>query len=311
MITIGLGSSLVRGASPRAGFDFTAGTMPPGARLTRASIGSRFDTAGVMRIEAADVPRFDHDPATGALRGLLIEPQRTNDVTRSTAPDSAAWARSGGIAITAGAIAAPDGASVAAVVADTNEAYNSVSQIFGELASRTLSVFVAKDNVSRASRFPILRASAGTSDLAIDTATGSWSISGAAFAGEVRDHGTYWRIALQFATCDRVTLYPAVGAGPGWSNAPGTTGSVTVWGFQAEQGAGATSYIPTDAAAANRAADVLSLDWRRWGAADGPIRLRYIFDDGSVQESTAEVIDGATTVPTDLARSWLRRVERR
>jgi hypothetical protein len=46
--------------------------------FTRASSGTYVDSAGVIQTAATDVPRFDHNPTTGASLGLLVEEQRSN-----------------------------------------------------------------------------------------------------------------------------------------------------------------------------------------------------------------------------------------
>jgi hypothetical protein len=49
--------------------------------FTRGSSGTYTDENGIIRTAANNVPRFDHDPATGESLGLLIEESRTNIVT--------------------------------------------------------------------------------------------------------------------------------------------------------------------------------------------------------------------------------------
>lgn len=46
--------------------------------FTRASAATRINSAGVMESVAANVPRIDYDPVTLAVRGILLEEQRTN-----------------------------------------------------------------------------------------------------------------------------------------------------------------------------------------------------------------------------------------
>lgn len=48
--------------------------------IARASNAWRFNASGVLEQIGADIARLDHDPATLARRGLLIEPQATNFV---------------------------------------------------------------------------------------------------------------------------------------------------------------------------------------------------------------------------------------
>lgn len=76
---------------PALSLDFAAGRYAPGTFgdlvvFTRGSAASYFDAAGGLQSAAADAPRFDHDPATGAPLGLLIEESRTNVLLGSDAP---------------------------------------------------------------------------------------------------------------------------------------------------------------------------------------------------------------------------------
>jgi hypothetical protein len=52
--------------------------------FTRASDGTFTDSAGVIQTAATDVPRFDHNPTTGESLGLLVEEQRTNSIRNNT-----------------------------------------------------------------------------------------------------------------------------------------------------------------------------------------------------------------------------------
>ena len=52
--------------------------------FTRASGATYFDSAGVMQTAGNGVARFDHDPITGESLGFLIEEQRTNSIRNNT-----------------------------------------------------------------------------------------------------------------------------------------------------------------------------------------------------------------------------------
>ena len=54
------------------------GTMPPGVTFTRASTATYFDASGTLQTATTNAPRWDYDPVTLALKGLLIEEARTN-----------------------------------------------------------------------------------------------------------------------------------------------------------------------------------------------------------------------------------------
>jgi len=68
---------------PALVLDFTQGTLPSPLAFTRNSPATYFDENGVLKTAAANTPRFDYDPTTGMLRGLLIEEHRTNLLTHS------------------------------------------------------------------------------------------------------------------------------------------------------------------------------------------------------------------------------------
>ena len=72
-------ASLTAGAGEALDLDFMQpGTLPAGMTFTRASVATYFDSAGVMQTAATGVARWEYDPVTHVLRGLLIEEQRIN-----------------------------------------------------------------------------------------------------------------------------------------------------------------------------------------------------------------------------------------
>jgi len=52
--------------------------------ITRASSGTFVGSDGVLRTAATNEPRFDHNPLTGESLGLLVEEARTNSITNNT-----------------------------------------------------------------------------------------------------------------------------------------------------------------------------------------------------------------------------------
>ena len=52
--------------------------------FTRASTATYFDATGTLQSAAIDAPRFDYDPDTLAARGFLIEEARTNGIRNNT-----------------------------------------------------------------------------------------------------------------------------------------------------------------------------------------------------------------------------------
>lgn len=60
------------------------GSLDSRIAFTRASTGTYIDVAGVMQTAAINTPRWDYDPVTHVLRGLLMEEARTNVLLNST-----------------------------------------------------------------------------------------------------------------------------------------------------------------------------------------------------------------------------------
>lgn len=58
-------------------------TTLPGLTFSRASAATRINAAGDMESVGANVMRYDHDPVTGAPRGVLLERSRTNFLSNS------------------------------------------------------------------------------------------------------------------------------------------------------------------------------------------------------------------------------------
>ena len=70
---------------PTLTLDFTVpGTLPSGVVFARASTATYFDSTGTMQTAATNAPRWDYDPVTLGLKGLLIEEARTNSARNST-----------------------------------------------------------------------------------------------------------------------------------------------------------------------------------------------------------------------------------
>jgi hypothetical protein len=59
------------------------GTLPPGVAFTRATTGTYFDATGTLQTAAINAPRWDYNPNTLALNGILIEEARTNVLLNS------------------------------------------------------------------------------------------------------------------------------------------------------------------------------------------------------------------------------------
>ena len=208
--------------------------------------------------------------------GLLVEEARTNSVSRSQTFASANWNQTN-LAATDNATAAPDGTTTAAsLIPDTTPI--SVHRVFnGELGSLTTTAasysFYAKANGYNQ---VLIRENATTGSSVGFTLSGA----GSATAGSGSGGGTWSNIAITALANDwyycRATLSFGAGTGQRMSLAvadggytsgdansyvwtPNGTSGVYLWGAQLEDGAFATSYIPTTTASVTRAADVVTV----------------------------------------------------
>lgn len=290
-----------RRGSSSININFESGTLPPGVTFSRSSTGTYFDSAGAMQTAAANTARFDCDPSTLSLRGILIEPQRTNYLTYSAMPQTnwslynATKASSGDTYLSA----LTDGAT-----ATSTYSYgviyppNNYGQVSGETYARTVFVKAGTSgSISFYAGFSYIITGSLSGTLAVTTnSDGNTNLSltktGASSGYIIKD---------VFLSGKTQTAYMVrVGA-----NASSST--INVYGAQFEKvGSGeraeATSFIPTTSAAVTRAADQLVFT-----VPSGISTLRYTFDDNSTQD--VSVSSGTYTVPTTLNRAWIKRIQ--
>jgi hypothetical protein len=279
----------------------------PAITFTRASNATYFDANGVLQTAANDVPRFDHDPATGASRGLLIEESRTNLLERSAEFDDAYWstidatvvanaATSPASTLTADRVH-PSGNSAASVFfrnvsASASTAYS--ASVFVKAAGKTFGFLQINFNQSstpiRAFAFTIdlSNGTLGTQQDLVSTTTGVTAAATSVGSG-------WYRIAMSFTTTaltDEVAFLagPCNAANSRTVTANGTDG-IFAWGAQLEAGAFPTSYIPTTSAAATRSAD---------SAVVTPISSFYNQAEGTIFSDTRRVAEGSGGFPAPL-----------
>ena len=248
----------------------------PAIKFERASNATFFDASGVLQTASNNVPRFDHDPATGASRGLLIEESRTNLLQRSEEFDNAYWTTDAA-SITANAALAPSGTTVAdKLVEDATNAQHRVRRTAithaGAASTVVATAFVKADERSRLQiDVYAIAGSDGTGGRALfnvgDGTVGSFSGisvgSGSAGTGSVSitNVGNGWyRCAMVMTPAAGITptsnqVYFALHNGTSSTYTGDGTSGLYIWGMQLEAGTFPTSYIPTTTADATRSAD--------------------------------------------------------
>lgn len=239
--------------------------------FTRASTATYWDSAGVLQTAASGAARIDYDPATLAIRGLLVEPQSTNLLLQSQDISAASYTRLNLVTTSyTDVLLAPDGTLTmdAMMESTTPTVYHGLHQTITKAASAityAYSVFV------RDKGRPLVMAiqnTAATSGVfaRFNPATGAVTSTAAAFgtgftAGAMTAEalgGGLYRVTLTATSDTATTLKVEISLHNGTTNTytgNGTSG-VYLWGQQLEAGEYATSYIPTTTAQVTRLTDM-------------------------------------------------------
>jgi hypothetical protein len=242
----------------------------PNIDFERLSGATYFDADGVLQTAANDVPRFDHDPATGASSlGLLIEEARTNSIRNSQGGGSTNGViGSGGVLPTNWQAFVASGISHEVVASGTSNglAYvdlklsgTSTASGFIQIYPESLTQVVASSGQSWTASMYLAVVAGSTGNITDPRISVVGRDSGATLlentnlsvtlTGTLARHGV--SRALTNASTVRVSMQ-FLG-----TVADGATIDITlrIAAPQLELGAFPTSYIPTTSAAATRSAD--------------------------------------------------------
>jgi hypothetical protein len=236
---------------PSLSLDFlTPDSLDPRINFTRASSATYTDASGTIQSAAVNVPRWDYDPTTHALRGLLIEEARTNLLNWTGDLNNAVWSKFNNIAaapITAANQAtAPDGTLTAARITypavSGAGAYSCQYQgITGTATPYTVSIW--------------LRGSVGGEQTYIEiTDNTSYYVSPRLTLT------TQWqRFSVTSPALTTTAWYFIIGTDLRGAQTSTPAQSIYAWGGQMEVGGFPTSYIPTTSVAVTRAVDAATI----------------------------------------------------
>ena len=203
----------------------------PTPAFTRSSTATFVGSNGLIQSAIIDAPRFDHDPATGVCKGLLIEESRTNLIATSV-PGTNWTSGTGAHTVTQNSTdvgVSPDGSLPTKVVCATSGNYQiSFAAVTG--TQYTASIYARVLSGTGPIRVGGIVAGAFSSD----TATSQWA--------------RYSKTDISATTGTRFLQLSMV-AGE----------TIYLWGAQLEAGAFPLSYIPTTSGTAARSADVCSI----------------------------------------------------
>jgi len=238
--------------------------LDPRITFTRGSIGTYFGSDGLMRTAGVNEPRFDHDPITGQSLGLLIEKSRSNLVAYSDAITTSnlyAGVSSTLIQVTTTTpisglvIATKVFLNIGANAGNSQNGFNFGTFSLTNSTTYTQSIFV---KASGSSVFR-LRSNVTGQVFDIPIAGPTPTPTGTITSCTVTPYPDGWsRISWTFTS---TTSTPG-NRGDHWAMKPnvadGSSGFL-VTGAQVEEGAFATSYIPTVASTVTRSADNASM----------------------------------------------------
>ncbi|MBB4266102.1 phage head spike fiber domain-containing protein [Roseospira visakhapatnamensis] len=241
------------------------GALGPAATFARASPARWTTAAGLLDTAAPETPRADHDPMTGAPRGVLIEPARTNHLLASDAMAGAPW-QTLAASVAADTVAGPDGSTRAETLTESmatgiHTLYQSgLSYAAGQ--PHTLSVF-AKTNGRERLQLVLPSTAFGVVCSAVfDLTTGAVvATEGPVSHGLVHWPGGWMRCAVTATsaaggTSNAHVRLRTLGGSSAYAG-DGVSG-VHLWGAQLERGEDPSSPIATVGAPATRAADSLT-----------------------------------------------------
>jgi hypothetical protein len=242
--------------------------IPPEFQYSRASTGTYVGSDGLIKTAGIGEPRFDCDPLTGDVKGLLIEESRTNYLRNSQLLATSPWGITNLLTKEFDTIA-PDGTftgtSLIATAVDGNHRIFMTSGGVSSTPLNTTFIFTGyfKYNGHRYVSFNcnINQGTYGHFDLLL----------GVANVGSITNIGNGWY------RCQS-TLYPAAPnninntlsialttSSSGFSTGglsflgDGVSG-IYAWGLQSEAGNSSTSYIPTPATFTSRASTATFYD---------------------------------------------------
>jgi hypothetical protein len=283
----GLGAGTATGTMQSLDLNFLSGALDSRITLARAgATATYFNSAGTLQVASANAPRFDYDPVSLQIRGLLLEEGRINLNTFSQAINS--WTTKTDTTVTDNNAASPDGTTNASLCTEgiagtANVVCPTATVASGATVSGT--AFVKRGNNDW------LRVI--VADPTLTNGVQCWvnTSTGALGTTSVRGTGTSPVASIQTIRNGwyRVTL---TGTLPGGTttvaiavNSASADNSATkvnnatylLWGVQLEQNGFATSYIPTSGAAATRNADNTTMPLASWfNAAAGSFDAEFI-----------------------------------
>jgi hypothetical protein len=270
----GLGLSGGGNDIPALDLNFTRSeTLDNRIMFTRTSAATRVNASGAIELVSSGNPRFDYSPTSiGMLLGLLIEEQRTNSLLQGSTLLNPTWydASAGVTTIAPNYTIAPDGTIAASRLQGNN------SNTWWYSGDRVIGV----------------QGQAGAGSLYIKANTGNPSIRiGLIFPNA----GTYYfkdiQISSQWQRYNVAQIFTGVDTSQlGFVIRHYSGNDISVWGAQMEQGAFASSYIPTTGSPVTRLADLAVVSGAAFSDWYVPTQGTFVVEASSPASGTRTLI---------------------
>ena len=288
-----------------------AGTKTLDSRVTftRASTGTYVGSDGLIKSATTNEARFDHNPTTGESLGLLVEEARTNSIRNNTMVGAVAGTP-GTVPTNWSNIATSDGLSRQIVGVGTQNGITYIDIRYSGTTTATASIVtqpelsavtVAATGQSWTASSWLALAGGSTSGLTVIQRVTGRSVVGGFLENTdttVALSSTLARYAASITMANALTLRVSNDIGLAYSSGAAIDITLRIGLPQLEQGAFATSVIPTTSATATRAADVASItgtNFSSWyNQAEGTVFSDSNIIASQVQTQTVWQLGGGT-----------------
>jgi hypothetical protein len=279
--------------------------------FTRASTATYFNSAGVLTSAAIDAPRLDYNPSTLAAQGLLIEESRTNSIRNNTMVGAVAgtpgtlptnWVTIGSGLGTLTQQIVGTGTSAGITYIDVKISGTTSTTSFG-ISFDSLTQIVASSGQTWSGSTWVARvAGANTNITSLNLRVHERDGAGASLAATGTDvlptlSGTLTRASVSRTLASASTAYTTADVLFAFASGVAIDITLRIGLPQLEQGAFATSVIPTTTTALTRAADVASVNtlspW--YNASAGTIYAEGSAPSNTTDSRFAVIDDGSMT----------------
>lgn len=288
----------------------TGPTLPPEISFSRPGPARAWSAAQLLTAYAADTPRFDHTPLTGAALGLLAEAAQTGQLN-GYSEDLATWAANNST-VTANTGTAPDGAPTADTVGDngsggTGQVFVRRNVIATSGVEMRLSVYLKADQLSWAY---IQTNEAGNPACWFNLSDGTVGTNGMDHA-EIEELPNGWyKCSVWYVPGSSGNVQFRIGPAEADNNDTvdrDGTSSILAWGaqgFNEDYGDEQGSYISSAGSTTARAADSPLIT-----GLSGTYDVTFTFDDDSTQTWEDVPLGGAGWWPGDANRFRVKQIE--